>query len=100
MQPGDGRTQLHQQYHNQLSQYKSANAALADVAWTLSELEQQIRTLDAELEREASPQLARRINDLRRWRGVLEETVLRHMYRAEEILAEVTRLRAALAQDA
>ncbi len=92
---GDGREQLHQQYRDQLSQYKSANASLADIAWTLSELEQQIGTL--ETNQEPDPQLARRISDLRRWRSTLEETVLRHMYRTEELMATVAQLRTALA---
>jgi chromosome segregation ATPase len=97
---GDDRAQLREQYRNRLGQYKSANAELADIAWTLSELEQQIVALEADLAREDDPQLARRISDLRRWRGSLEETVLRHMYRAEELLGEVAELRAALAENA
>jgi phage shock protein A len=99
-QSGDGREQLRQRYRNQLSQYKSANADLADIAWTLSELEQQISGLEADPEWQTNPQLARRISDLRRWRGTLEETALRHMYRAEELLTEVAQLRTALAQAA
>jgi uncharacterized protein YdcH (DUF465 family) len=99
-QSEDDREQLRQQYRNQLSQYKSANAELADIAWTLSELEQQISALEAERERNADAHLARRISDLRRWRGALEETVLRHMYRTEEIMATVAQLRIALGQDA
>jgi septal ring factor EnvC (AmiA/AmiB activator) len=98
-QSTDGRAQLHQQYRNQISQYKSANAELADIAWTLSELEQQISALEADLAQEHTPHLARRISDLRRWRGALEETVIRHMYRTEELLAEVDQLRAALAEN-
>jgi septal ring factor EnvC (AmiA/AmiB activator) len=98
--PSDQRDQLRQEYRDQLGQYKSANAELADIAWTLSELEQQISALETDLEHGPDPQLARRISDLRRWRGVLEETVLRHMYRTEELLAEVAQLRAALSQDA
>ncbi|MEI7770816.1 MAG: hypothetical protein WCI67_12535 [Chloroflexales bacterium] len=99
-QPGNSSEPLRQQYHRQLSQYKSANAELADIAWTLSELEQQISTLETALAEEADPQLARRISDLRHWRGALEETVIRHMYRTEELRAALTQLRAALAHDA
>jgi predicted nucleic acid-binding Zn-ribbon protein len=94
------REELRQQYRDRLSQYKSANADLADIAWTLSELEQQISALEAERSRGASEQLDRRIRDLRRWRNTLEENVLRHMYRTEELLEAVAQLRSALAQDA
>lgn len=95
----DSREQLRRQYRAQLSRYKSANAELADVSWTLSELEQQIATLEDELSQHHDAQLARRISDLRRWRDTLEETVIRHMYRAEEISAEVDQLRSALSAE-
>jgi uncharacterized protein YdcH (DUF465 family) len=91
--------ELRQQYRDRLSQYKSANAELADIAWTLSELEQQISTLEADHSHQASKQLDRRIRDLRRWRSALEENVLRHMYRTEELLSAVAQLRSALAED-
>ncbi len=92
----DRYAELRQQYHEQLSRYKSANAELADVAWTLAELEQQIANLEEDFERTHDERIAHRLRDLRRWRGVLEETVLRHMYRAEAISAEVDKLRQVL----
>jgi chromosome segregation ATPase len=92
------REELRQQYRDQLSRYKSANAELADISWTLSELEQQLSALEADLSHEASESLERRIRDLRRWRGALEENVLRHMYRTEELLSTVAQLRNALQQ--
>ncbi|MBX0331397.1 hypothetical protein K2Z83_27475 [Oscillochloris sp. ZM17-4] len=98
-QADDSREQLRQQYREQISQYKSANAELADVAWTLSELEQQISALEAELAEHEDKHLARRIRDLRRWRSSLEDSVLRQMYRAEEIAGEVAQLRTALNQE-
>ncbi|EFO79668.1 hypothetical protein OSCT_2450 [Oscillochloris trichoides DG-6] len=89
----DRYAQLRQHYYDQLSRYKSANAELADVAWTLAELEQQIANLEGDFERTNDERIAHRLRDLRRWRGSLEETVLRNMYRAEALLAEVTQLR-------
>ncbi|NNJ13563.1 hypothetical protein EKD04_024875 [Chloroflexales bacterium ZM16-3] len=97
-QVGGSREQLRQQYREQLSQYKSANAELADISWTLSELEQQIGTLEGELAAHDDKHLARRIRDLRRWRSSLEDSVLRRMYRAEALSAEVDQLRSALNQ--
>lgn len=93
------REELQQQYRDQLSQYKSANAELADISWTLSELEQQIGALEADLSGGSNEQLDRRIRDLRRWRSALEENVLRHMYRAEELLSAVAQLRSALEKE-
>jgi predicted nucleic acid-binding Zn-ribbon protein len=92
------REELRRRYRDQLGQYKSANAELADISWTLAELEQQIATLEAEEQAAPTAPLTRRISDLRRWRSSLEEHVLRHMYRAEAIAAEVALLRAALHQ--
>jgi chromosome segregation ATPase len=72
-----------------LSSLKTVNAELSDLEWTLTELEQQIGSLEAEHDLLPEAALARRIRDLRRWRGVLEERVLRQMYRAEELNAEI-----------
>ncbi|WP_129628116.1 hypothetical protein [Candidatus Oscillochloris fontis] len=103
MKPGksetDHYTQLRQQYQEQLSRYKSANAELADVSWTLAELEQQIANLAEDYERSNDERIAHRLRDLRRWRDVLEETVLRNMYRTDAISAEVAQLRQALEAD-
>jgi chromosome segregation ATPase len=94
----DSREQLRRQYREQLGRYKSANAELADVSWTLSDLEQQIGALESDLAQHNDERLARRIRDLRRWRESLEETVLQHMYRTEDLCAEIAQLRAALNQ--
>jgi septal ring factor EnvC (AmiA/AmiB activator) len=94
--PTNSREQLRRQYQEQLSRYKSANADLADTSWTLSELEQQISTLEAELAQSGDERIAHRLRDLRRWRDSLEETVLRYMYRTDEISAEIAQLRSAL----
>jgi uncharacterized protein YdcH (DUF465 family) len=89
--------QLHSMYREQLSQYKSANAVLHDLAWTLSELEQQIATMQDE-SADAPPDKAQvqRLSDLRRWKAMLEDTVLRQMLRADELAAQVARVRADL----
>ncbi|NTW01936.1 MAG: hypothetical protein HGA19_11705 [Oscillochloris sp.] len=99
-QAGNSYEQLLRKYRDQLSQFKSANAELADTAWTLAELEQQLSTLEDEIAAQPNDNLIRRINDLRRWRDSLEEAVLRNMYRTEELSAEVADLRNALAQEA
>ncbi len=80
---------LRQQERALLSALKTINAERADLEWTLAELEQQIEALRAE---ESDHTVARRLNDLRRWRSTLEDRVLRHMYRAEELEAEIRRL--------
>lgn len=90
------RQQLFRHYREQLSRYKSANAELADVAWTLAELEQQISTLEADLAQNYDDYLAQRIKDLRRWRDSLEESVLQHMFLADELSDQVAQLRTAL----
>ena len=66
---------------------KTINAELADLEWTLAELEQQIAALAATLEGAYELAVERRLRDLRRWREVLEERVLKQMYRAEELNA-------------
>lgn len=94
----DNREVLRRQYREHLSRYKSANADLADIAWTLSELEQQIGGLEDERKQSNDPYLSQRLSDLRRWRDSLEEAVLRHMYLTEELSTEIAQLRAALEQ--
>lgn len=73
-----------------LSTYKTINGELADLTWTLAELEQQIAALTAEAP--PIPELSTRLDDLRRWQGLLEERILRHMYRADELMAELAHL--------
>jgi predicted nucleic acid-binding Zn-ribbon protein len=85
---------MRQQQRALLGALKTVNAERADLEWTLAELEQQLAALHSEGD---DPTVARRINDLRRWRSTLEDRVLRHMYRAEELEAEIGRLRAQLA---
>ncbi|GAB4437929.1 MAG: hypothetical protein OHK0015_31050 [Chloroflexi bacterium OHK40] len=89
---------LRKQQRERLAELKTVNAELADLSWTLAELEQQIATLEAEDVAHGDGRAERRIADLRRWRGMLEERVLRHMYRADHLSAEIARLRAALEQ--
>jgi hypothetical protein len=98
-QAGDSREELRRHYREQLSRYKSANAELADICWTLADLEQQISALEDELAAGDNWHLDRRIRDLRRWRDVLEESALRRMYRTEELSAEVAQLRSALNEE-
>jgi hypothetical protein len=81
---------LRQQQRALLGALKTVNAERADLEWTLAELEQQIAALRAEA---SDHTVARRLNDLRRWRSSLEDRVLRHMFRAEELEAEIRRLR-------
>ena len=81
---------LRQQQRALLGALKTVNAERADLEWTLAELEQQIAALSRE---EGDHAVARRVNDLRRWRSTLEDRVLRHMFRAEELEAEIWRLR-------
>ena len=81
---------LRQQQRSLLGALKTVNAERADLEWTLAELEQQIAALRADAGDHA---VARRLNDLRRWRSTLEDRVLRHMFRAEELEAEIGRLR-------
>lgn len=70
-----------------LGALKTTNAAVADLEWALAELEQQIAALEAELAASGEGAVERRLRDLRRWRGALEERALRQMYRAEELSA-------------
>jgi hypothetical protein len=37
--------------------------------------------------------VSRRIGDLRRWRSTLEDRVLRHMFRVDQLEGEIQRLR-------
>jgi hypothetical protein len=74
-----------------LSTYKTINGELADLTWTLAELEQQIATMAAEVS--PPPEISMRLQDLRRWQGLLEERILGYMYRADELMAELARLR-------
>lgn len=76
-----------------LGTYKMINGELADLTWTLSELEQQLGTLEHEAAEEGAPELRQRLQDLRRWQSTLEERILRHMYRADELWAEIERLK-------
>jgi hypothetical protein len=82
---------LHEQRRKLLSTYKTINGELADLTWTLAELEQQIAALTAEAS--PTPELSTRLDDLRRWQGLLEERILRHMYRADELMAELAHLK-------
>ena len=91
--PSTEHERLRQQQRALLGALKTLNAERADLEWTLAELEQQIAALHSEGEDHT---VARRISDLRRWRSTLEDRVLRHMYRAEELEAEIGRLRALL----
>lgn len=89
----DDQERLLKLYREQLSAYKSVNAELSDLSWTLADLEQQIAGLAADLAAEPNPGLERRLSDLRRWKETMEESVIRHMYRAEELAASIADLR-------
>lgn len=84
---GAEQERRNKQQRELLGALKTVNAELADLEWTLAELEQQIGALAAELTGAYDSAVERRLRDLRRWRGVLEERVLRQMYRAEELNA-------------
>lgn len=75
-----------------LGTYKTVNAELADLTWTLAELEQQIATLADETAASPSPGATQRLDDLQRWQDTLEERILRLMYRADELMAAIERL--------
>lgn len=97
--PGAERAQLRLRYRDRLDQYRSLNAELSDLSWTLADLEQQIAALGAQLGDTSDPAQLRRIGDLRRWKEALEENILQHMYRTEELAAEVAELRRQLKDD-
>lgn len=94
---GDERAQAHRRYRDLLAEYKSVNAELSDLSWTLAELEQQIASLVEEYAAGPERSLERRLRDLRRWKESLEEGVLRHMYRAEELAALIGDMRRTIA---
>jgi hypothetical protein len=77
-----------------LSIYKTINGELADLNWTLAELEQQIATLAAESSDATHPEARLRLLDLRRWQGALEERILGHLYQIDEVLAALEQLQA------
>ena len=83
---------LQQRRRELLGIYKTINGELADLNWTLAELEQQIATLAAEVTVAAHPETRLRLLDLRRWQGALEERILSHLYRVDEVLAALERL--------
>jgi predicted nucleic acid-binding Zn-ribbon protein len=85
-------TQPHERRRELLGTYKTVNAELADLTWTLAELEQQIATLTDEAAVSPSPSASRRLDDLQRWQDTLEERILRLMYRADELMAAIERL--------
>jgi chromosome segregation ATPase len=91
--PDTEQERLRRQQRSLLGALKTANAERADLEWTLAELEQQIATLAAEQASLRDSTVQRRLADLRRWRGTLEERVLQHMFRAEELEAELVQLR-------
>lgn len=87
------RERLMKLYREQIGQYKSVNAELADLEWTLADVERQIDALRAQLATAADPMQARRLADLERWKNSLEEGILQRLYRAEALAADVARLR-------
>lgn len=99
MPPDEERAQLQLRYRERLDQYRSLNAELSDLSWTLADLEQQIAALSAQPGDQPGTAHERRISDLRRWKEALEENILQHMYRTEELAAEVAELRRILKDD-
>lgn len=91
------RARTHRRYRELLAEYKSVNAELSDLSWTLAELEQQIAGLVEEHTARPERSLERRLRDLRRWKESLEESVLRHMYRAEELAPLLAEMRRSIA---
>lgn len=90
------RERVHKRFREQLAEYKSVNAELSDLSWTLAELEQQLAGL-AQAPDAQDSKVERRLGDLRRWKESLEENVLRHMYRAEELAASIAEMRRTIA---
>jgi len=86
------RARLQKQQRDLLGALKTVNAELADLSWTLAELEQQIAALAADQHAQHEAAAARRIGDLQRWRSAIEERVLRHMFRADALAAELAAL--------
>lgn len=83
------------QYREQISQYKSLNAELADLEWTLTDVERQVAALrqPSDLSTSSDPQ---RISDLERWKNALEEQILQRLYRVETLATSIAHLRLAL----
>lgn len=90
------RERLMKLYREQIGQYKSVNAELADLEWTLADVERQIAELRMHEEPVAEVMQARRLSDLERWKSSLEEGILQRLYRAEALAAAVAGLRDAL----
>jgi peptidoglycan hydrolase CwlO-like protein len=80
------------EYRERLSHYKTLNESVHNLHWDLQELEEQIATLHAEAQSDVAkaPRIAQRIADLRRWKDVLEERLLRQMIAADELAAELS----------
>jgi predicted nucleic acid-binding Zn-ribbon protein len=89
------REDVARRYRELLSAYKTLNAEVADLAWALADLEQEIATLAAATGA-AGARARQRLRDLRRQRDALDEQALRQMDQAETIAAELARLRRAL----
>jgi septal ring factor EnvC (AmiA/AmiB activator) len=90
------RERLLKQYREQVGHYKSVNAELADLEWTLADVERQIEALRREAAATPDEAIARRLHDLTRWKGSLEEGILQRLYRVEALVAAIARLRAEL----
>lgn len=91
------REDVARRYRELLSTYKTLNAELAEMAWSLADLEQEIATLTAATGA-AGARVRQRLRDLRRQRDILEEQSLQRMEQAEAIAAELGRLRRALGE--
>jgi len=89
------REDVARRYRELLSTYKTINAEVAELAWSLADLEQEIATLAASTVA-AGARLRQRLRDLRQQRDALEEQALRRMDQAEAIAAELARLRQTL----
>ncbi|MFQ3661110.1 MAG: hypothetical protein SNJ69_01815 [Chloroflexaceae bacterium] len=89
------REDVARRYRELLSTYKTINAEVAELAWSLADLEQQIATLAASTG-VAGARLRQRLRDLRHQRDALEEQALQRMDQAEAIAGELARLRRAL----
>jgi DnaJ-domain-containing protein 1 len=97
--PSHRREQLQHTYREYLSQYKSINAELSDLAWTLADLEQQITLLTGRFNEAPDSHIEQRLHDLQHWKESLEDIVLRQMDRADELSILIGELRRHLSDD-
>ncbi len=86
------RERLVKLYREQIGAYKSVNAELADLEWTLADVERQIGSLREQSDAAGAAASAWHLRDLEHWKNALEEGVLQRMYRAEALATAIAQL--------